>query len=109
MATRHSNLTSLFTDIASAIKSKTGSSAKLKADDFDTAILAIPTPTGNKEITATTSTQTNIDVKSYATVSVNPTPTEEKTVTDNGVVTPSSGKYLSKVTVSIPEYDGSYS
>lgn len=60
------------------------------------------TPSGNKAITATTSTQTNIDVTNYATVSVAPTPSEAKSVTTNGDVTPSSGKLLSKVTVNVP-------
>lgn len=60
------------------------------------------TPTGNKAITATTSTQTGIDVTDYATVSVAPTPSETKSVTTNGDVTPSSGKLLSKVTVNVP-------
>lgn len=41
MPNRHTTLTSLFTDIAGAIRSKTGDSAKIKADDFDTAIEAI--------------------------------------------------------------------
>ena len=49
------------------------------------------TPSGNKAITATTSTQTGIDVRNYATVSVAPTPSETKSVTTNGDVTPSSG------------------
>lgn len=60
------------------------------------------TPSGNKAITATTSTQTDIDVTNYATVSVAPTPSETKSVTANGDVTPSSGKLLSKVTVNVP-------
>ena len=60
------------------------------------------TPSGNKAITATTSTQTGIDVTNYATVSVAPTPSETKSVTTNGDVMPSSGKLLSKVTVNVP-------
>lgn len=60
------------------------------------------TPSGNKAITATTSTQTGIDVTSYATVSVAPTPSETKSTTVNGDVTPSNGKLLSKVTVNVP-------
>ena len=60
------------------------------------------TPSGNKAITATTSTQTGIDVRNYATVSVAPTPSETKSVTTNGDVTPSNGKLLSKVTVNVP-------
>ena len=46
MPNRHTTLTSLFTDIAGAIRSKTGESAEIKADDFDTAIEAIPTGGG---------------------------------------------------------------
>ena len=46
MPNRHTTLTSLFTDIAGAIRSKTGDTASLKADDFDTAIEAIPTGGG---------------------------------------------------------------
>ena len=42
MPNKHETLTSLFTDIAGAIRSKTGNSAEIKADDFDTAIEAIP-------------------------------------------------------------------
>lgn len=46
MPNRHTTLTSLFTDIAGAIRSKTGDSAEIKADDFDTAIEAIQTGGG---------------------------------------------------------------
>ena len=38
----HTTLASLFTDIADAIRAKTGSSSTIVADDFPTAIAAIP-------------------------------------------------------------------
>ena len=48
MPNKHTTLTSLFTDIADAIRSKTGYSAEIKADDFDTAIEAIQTGGGGE-------------------------------------------------------------
>lgn len=46
MPNRHETLTSLFSDIANSIRAKTGDTAEIKADDFDTAISAIPTGGG---------------------------------------------------------------
>ena len=42
MANTHASLTALFTAIANAIRGKTGEEGALKADDFPTAIAAIP-------------------------------------------------------------------
>ena len=50
MPVTHSTLTSLFSDIADAIRAKTGSQATIVADDFPTAISNIPSgggPTGD--------------------------------------------------------------
>lgn len=99
---------SKLTTVADAIRTAGGTTATMS---FPTGMIdAISslssgggiTPSGNKAITATTSTQTGIDVTNYATVSVAPTPSETKSVTTNGDVTPSSGKLLSKVTVNVP-------
>ena len=78
MPNRHTTLTSLFTDIAGAIRSKTGDSAEIKADDFDTAIEAIPTGGSSIE-------------------------TIELSVTRNGNYIPDEGKAYSKVSVSVPQ------
>lgn len=43
MPNKHETLTSLFTDIANAIREKTGETSSIKADDFNTAIQNIPT------------------------------------------------------------------
>ena len=78
MPNRHTTLTSLFTDIAGAIRSKTGDSAEIKADDFDTAIEAIPSGGSSIE-------------------------TIELSVTQNGNYIPDEGKAYSKVSVSVPQ------
>lgn len=55
-------------------------------------------------ITPTTSAQDAVAANVYTTgkISVAAIPTEEKTAVSNGTVTPSSGKYLTKVTVNVP-------
>lgn len=75
MPNRHSTLTSLFVDIADSIRSKTGDSAKIRADDFDTAIEAIPM--GGETV--------------------------ELSVTQNGTYVPDEGTTYSKVSVNVPQ------
>ena len=55
-------------------------------------------------ITPTTSAQDAVAANVYTTgkISVAAIQTEEKTAVSNGTVTPSSGKYLTKVTVNVP-------
>ena len=57
-----------------------------------------------KTVTPTASEQTVVDSAVYTTgaVKVAAVPSETKTITANGTYTPSSGKYLTQVTVNVP-------
>lgn len=60
----------------------------------------------NEETTVTPTNQQQIvmpsaDVQALSKVTVNAVPTEEKTYTQNGVYVPTSGKFISKVTINV--------
>ncbi len=76
MANTHETLTSLFSDIADAIRAKTGGTADIVADEFPDAIDAIP---------------------QGGSVTVEPL-----SVTENGTYTAPTGKAYSPVTVNVP-------
>ena len=66
MTNNYSNLTGLFTDIANAIRNKTGSTEPIIADAFPTAIDAIPSGGGGVETcTVTFSTNENVLVEYF--------------------------------------------
>ena len=110
----HTSLASLFTDIANAIRSKTGSSATIVADNFPTAISNIPTGTGasltTKRVTANGNyTASNEGYDGYSSVQVsvpsgsNPS-LITKSISINGSYAAStdSADGYSSVTVNVP-------
>lgn len=69
-----SGLTSLFGDIADAIRSKKGTSADIVASNFPSEIMSIPTgtaPTGTKTVSITANGTRTEDVSGYANVKIN--------------------------------------
>ena len=101
MALNHNTLTSLFNDTANAIRSKTGSTAAIVADNFPNAINSIVTVNEG----TSTATATNADILSPKTAYANGVkltgiiPT--KTAADLNVVGPTvtapAGYYAKKV------------
>lgn len=70
----HTNLRSLFSAIANAIRAKTGGNTEIVADTFPTAIAAIPTgttPTGTKSVIITENGVVTEAVTDYASVQIN--------------------------------------
>lgn len=118
-----SALTDLFTAMANKIRSKTGGSdtytpAEMVSDGiddvYDAGVAAGTTPTQTKSVTAGTSQVTVTPDTGYAlsSVTVDPTPSEIKTegpnVSTNKEVTPTSGKLLSKVTITPLTHTATY-
>ena len=85
---KYTTLKALFTAIANSLRSKTGSTGTIVADDFPSVIDSLSTggitPTGTKTI----NTNGSHDVTNYATaqvaVPVGVTPSGNKTITENG-------------------------
>ena len=99
-----------YDDIADAIRSKNGSNTLYKPSQMAEAINALvvsgTVTLQDKTITPTESEQTVTHDEGYmglGTITVNPILTETKTVTENGNVFPTAGKYLTRVTVNVPQ------
>lgn len=132
---KNNNLTDFLTDTANAIRTKKGTTGKINPQDFSSEITSIQTGVETSDATAvasdikagktayakgakltgtfaaeektaspTTSAQdiTPTSGKYLSKVTVSAVQTQEKTATANGTVTPDSGKYLTKVVVNVP-------
>lgn len=86
MPNTHSTLTSLFSDIADAIRGKTGSSATIVADDFPTAIANIPTSGGIVATEVANATGTTLAITSSESTNI-----QSLSVTENGTYTAGDG------------------
>ena len=99
-----------YNDIASAIRNKNGLSTLYKPSEMAEAINALVVggtiTLQNKTVNPSEETQTITHDTGYmglGEVTVTPILTETKTVTENGNVYPTTGKYLTRVTVNVPQ------
>lgn len=99
-----------YNDIASAIRNKNGLSTLYKPSEMAEAINALVVggtiTLQDKTVNPSEETQTITHDTGYmglGEVTVTPILTEVKTVTENGNVYPSTGKYLTRVTVNVPQ------
>ena len=99
-----------YQDIADAIRNKNGSNTLYKPSEMAPAINSLIVSGGSillqtKTVNPTTSQQVVTYDSGYnglGSVTISAIQTESKTVTSNGTVTPSSGKFLSSVIVNVP-------
>lgn len=107
MANTHTTLTALFTDVANAIRSKTGKTGSLVADNFPSAISEIQTPNLQaKTVSPSTSSQTvkpdsNYNGLSQVTVNAMATATQATpsiSVNGSGLITASATQTAGYVT-----------
>lgn len=106
--------TDTLTDIADAIRAKTGKSAQMTPAEMVTEIGSIrtgTTPTGTKQISITQNGTTTEDVSSYASaqITVNvpqgitPSGTKQITITENGTKTEDVSNYAdAQISVNVP-------
>lgn len=115
---RINNLTNFLTDVAAAIKEKTGDSTAIPAEEFDTKIAEIQTQGSYQTKSTTISTNGNYsltpdqgyDAMNQVDISVNVPQTtanlQEKTITTNGEHQPDTGyDGFSSVNVAVPSQE----
>lgn len=101
MSNAHSTLSSLFTDIANAIRTKTGSSAQIVADNFPTEIANIPN--GGTDPSDATATASDMLATKTAYISTGKT---TGTMPNNGAVSQTLDTTTTSYTIPSGYHDG---